>query len=335
MGTTVNDEQAERIDQFLGAGTYDTWHVLDVEADMQLSRKKKADAALWHVDHSFSVLSPYGTDWVEKLQYDCAAAIELIKQNKFPDPAPFYTLLKIFPVALDAADLMLQEAEAIPTLWLVAGAAAVPVVGFTATAGRLHQELMELDELLSEAQAEEVETEIKAFLGVVITTVELFVPGLGLLAKGGLAAAEVYLAGGGNTASRSKVAKFALESIEDVEKASHTVKHIAGRGGKFITLTGYYFDVEEVLHAKHNVKKIKDLIEKTTKEFNEIKDKLSQVVKSYERLQHIVETSSRSAQRAADEKRWERDDLIQQYAYSIVKPIAWKLVDDYSKFTRR
>src|SRR5882672_7935351 len=92
MATSVTDEQAERIDAFLGDGTYDTWHVLDMEADMQLSRKKRADTALRRVDSRLAVLSPYGTDWVQKLQNDCASAIELIKQNKFPDPAQFSPL---------------------------------------------------------------------------------------------------------------------------------------------------------------------------------------------------------------------------------------------------
>ena len=72
------------------------------------------DARLWHIDHALSVLSPYGTSWVEKLQNDCAWAIDLIKQKKFPDPTQFNPLLKIFPAALDAAYSMLTAAEAIP-----------------------------------------------------------------------------------------------------------------------------------------------------------------------------------------------------------------------------
>jgi hypothetical protein len=334
MATSVTDEEAERIDAFLGDGTYDAWHGFDVEADMQLSRKKRADAALWRIDHNLAVLSPYGTDWVEKLQNDCAWAIDLIKQKKFPDPAQFSPLLKIFPVALDAADLMLSDAEAIPTLWLVAGAAAVPAVGFTAAAGQLHQELLELDKLLGEAMAEEVEAEIKSLLGVVITTVELFTPGLGLLAKGGLTVVEAYLAGGTGKAADSKYTKFALESIEEVEKAGHTVRHIAKRGGKVLTITGFYFDVEEVLHAKGNVKKIKALIEKTNKEFKAIQDKITGAVKGFQRLQNILITREAAARREIESKRRERDDLIRQYPYSLIKPVAWKLVDDYSKFGR-
>lgn len=331
MATSVTDEEAERIDAFLGDGTYDTWHQFDVEADMQLSRKKRADTALCRIDQKLTVLSPYGTDWVERLQNDCAWAIDLIKQKKFPDPAQFSPLLKIFPVALDAADLMLSDVEAIPTLWLVAGAAAVPAVGFTAAAGQLHHELLELDELLFEAQAEEVEIEIKSLLGIVITTVELFIPGLSLLAKGGLAVAEAILAGWTGTAAYSKWAKPPLEIIEKVEKAGHTVRHIAKGGGKFLTISGFYFDVEEVLHAKGNVKKIKALIEKANKEFKDIQDKVTAAVKGFQRLQTILVTSEAAAQREIEKKRRERDELIWQYSYSGDKPIAWKLIGDTSR----
>jgi len=332
MATRVTDEEAERIDAFFGDGTYDAWHGFDTEADTQLSRKKRADTTLWRIDHTLSVLSPYGTDLVEKLQQDCAWAIDLIKQKKFPDPAQFNPLLKIFPVALDTADLMLSDAEAIPTLWLLAGAAGTPALAFTAKAGQIHQELLELDELLREAQAEEIEAEIKSLLGVVITTVELFTPGLGLLAKGGLAATEAYLSGGTTPAAGSKYGKITLEAIEEVEKAGHTVRHIAKGGGKFLTIAGFYFDVEEVLEAKGNVKKIKALLEKANKEFKEIQDQITVAVKGFERLQNILVTREAAARREIDEKLHERDVLIQQYAYSVIKPVAWKLVDDYSKF---
>lgn len=334
MATNVTDEEAERIDAFFGEGTYDTWHGFDVEADTQLNRKKRADTALWRVDHKLAVLTPYETQWVEKLQNDCAWAIDLIKQKKFPDPAQFNPLLKIFPAALDTADLMLSDVEAIPTLWLAAGFAAVPAVGFTAAAGQLHRELLELDELLHEAQAEEIEAEIKSFLGVAITTVELFTPGLGLLAKGGLAVAEAYLSGWTGTAAGSKYGKMTLESIEEVEKAGHTVRHVAKGGGKFLTISGFYFDVEEVLHAKDSVKKIKDLIEKANREFKDIQDKITAAWKGYQRLQNILDTTEAAARREIDNKRRERDDLIRQYQYGLGKPIAWKLVDDYSRFGR-
>jgi hypothetical protein len=334
MTTSVTDEEAERIDAFLGEGAYDTWHGFDVEAGMQLSRKKRMEVALSRINQGLSVLSPYGTDWVEKLQYDCANAIELIKQKKFPDPAQFTPLLKIFPVALDAADLMLKEAEAIPTLWLVAGAAAVPAVGFTTAAKQLQRELVELDELLGEVMAEEVETEIKSLLGVVITTVELFTPGLGLLAKGGLTLVEIYLADFTGPSANSKYGKITLETIEEVEKAGHTVRHIAKRGGKALTIAGFYFDVEEVLEAKDKVKKVKELIEKANKDFKAIQGQITNAVRGYQRVQRLFDTSGKAALREIDSKSRERDELIRQYAYSSSKAVAWRLVDDYSRIGR-
>jgi hypothetical protein len=92
--------------------------------------------------------------------------------------------------------------------------------------------------------------------------------------------------------------------------------------------------VDEVLSAKGQVKKIKNLMEDAKKKFDSIQSQLSLAVKGYQRLDHILNTSEADAQKEIDEKRRERDDLIQQYSYSLVQPVAWKLVDDYSRFSR-
>jgi hypothetical protein len=330
----ITDEQAERIDAFLGDGTYDKWSELDWEAQTQLHRAKRIDNALWRLDHNLSVLSPYGTDWVEKLKNDLDWGMDLIKENKFPDPAQFKPLLEIFPVALDTADLKMDDAEAIPTIWLVSGAVGLPVVGFTVAVARLHNDLLELDKALGEALAEQVEAGIKSLLGVAITTVGLMLPGVGLLAKGGMTVAEVLLSGPTTVAGGTKYAKFAAESVEMVEKAGKTVHHVANVGGKTLAVTGFYFDYAEVQHAKGNVKKVKELIEKANKEYNELKGKLAHAATVYQRLQHFLETSAEPMRKAIDDKQRERDDLIQRHAYSLVKPISWRIVDDYSRFTR-
>jgi hypothetical protein len=330
----ITDAEAERIDAFLGQGTYDTWHEFDWEAQTQLHRAKRIDAALWRLDHHLAVLSPYGTDWVEKLKNDLAWGMDLIRKQKFPDPAQFQPLLKIFPVALDTADLKMDDAEAIPAVWLVSGTAGLPVVGFTAAVARLHKDLLELDELLSEALAEQVEAGIKSLLGIAITSVELMLPGLGLLAKGGLTAAEVMLSGPKTTAAGTKYSKYVLESVEKVESVGHRVQHVAERGGKILTITGFYFDVQEVRHALGNVERVKTLIERAKKEYKELQAKLEHAVKAYEILQHYLTTKAEPIRRTIEGKERERDDLIRQYAYDPVKPIAWRIVDDYSKFTR-
>ena len=47
---SVTDDEAERIDNYLGQGTYDDWHNFDVEAATQLRRKKHLDDTLWRCD---------------------------------------------------------------------------------------------------------------------------------------------------------------------------------------------------------------------------------------------------------------------------------------------
>jgi hypothetical protein len=358
MATNVTDAEADRIDEYLGDGAYDTWNELDMEADSLVARRRKADELLRSVDIRLLQLSPYGTDWVEKLQKDCASAINLIKQKKYVDQAQFNSLLEMFPAVLDAADLMLKNAEAIPTVWLVAGAAATPAIGFTAAVGRLHSDLMELDELLNEAMDEEIETEIKSALGIVITSVELIVPGLGLVARGGLTAVEVYLADDptspaaihkygkfGVEALEKKMShrvevlermmgqkngKYELEALEKMLKKSQTVEHVLGRGGKVLTIAGFYFDIADVLEVKGKVKEIKAAMEKANREFKELQRKLIEVVAGFQRFHHTLLTSEAAARRAIREKSDERDELIERHAYSLVNPVAWK-VYDYSK----
>jgi hypothetical protein len=358
MATNVTDAEAVRIDEFFGDGTYDTWHELDVEADGLVTRRRKADELLRSVDIRLLQLSPYGTDWVEKLQKDCASAINLIKQKKYVDQTQFNSLLEIFPAALDTADLMLKDAEAIPTVWLVAGAAATPTVGFTAAVGQLHNELIELEELLNEAMDEEVETEIKSMLGIVITSVELFVPPLGLVARGGLTAVEVYLTDDRTSPAAvhkygkfgveviekrmshkvetlekmmsQKNGKYELELLEQMMKKSQAVEHIFAHGGKVLTIAGFYFDVAEVLEVKGKVKEIKARMEKANREFKELQHNLIEVVAGFQRFHHVLLTSEAAARRAIREKSDERDELIERHAYSLINPVAWKIYD-YSK----
>jgi hypothetical protein len=330
----TTDEEAERIDAYLGDGSYDKWQIFDSEAERYLNRAKKVDAALWRLDHRFSVLSPYGTDWVEKLRNDLERGMDLIKEQKFPDPDQFQPLFKIFPVALDTADLKLNDAEALPTVWLLSGAVCLPVVGFTAAAARLHNELLELDKLLGEALAEQVEGSIRAMLGIAINTVGLMVPGLGLLAKGGMAAAEALLSGPTTFAGGTKYVKFAAESVAAVEKAGETVRHVAEGTGKTIAITGFYFDIQEVRHVRGNVEKVQRALEKARKDYNEIKRQLREAVKVYQNFANFIETKAEPIRREIADKQSERDELIRQHGYSLVTPVAWRIVADHSRFAR-
>jgi len=322
---SVTDDEAERIDNYLGQGTYDDWHNFDVEAATQLRRKKHLDDTLWRCDARLKRLSPYGTEWVEKLQADCARAIDLIKQKKKPDPEQFSELLQIFPVALDAADLLLSFAEALPVMWTVLGAAITPVIGLTLAAERLHDELSELEELLREAEKEEKVAWIKGAIGVAITCIELVQPELVVVAKAAFAATEFVLAES-KTAKATKVGKVAAERLEEVEKLSHVRRIYVKGAGKSLTVVGFYFDAAEVWEAHGKVKEIKELMEKATETLKEIKERTPEALHAFQKLDNIFAAGAGKVRQESDVKSRERDLAIREYDYSLIKPVVWKLV---------
>ena len=90
----VNDEDANKLDAYLGDGTYEKFDELDGDARQQLARAKAVEKMLWHYDTGFSVLAPYGTDWVGKVKNDFEVGFDLIKNSRFPDPAQFQQLFR-------------------------------------------------------------------------------------------------------------------------------------------------------------------------------------------------------------------------------------------------
>jgi len=255
----------------------------------------------------------------------------LILASKFPDPAQFQQLYDIYPVAMDAADLQMDEAEAIPIAGLLTGVASLRSAGFAIAAKQLHDELLELDDLLREAQAEEIEAEIKGALGFVITSVELLVPGLGLVAGGGLTLGEIIMDYDNPYKAIQQGTKIGLESVEEIENVSHRVEHFAKRGGKFVTVSGFYFDAAEILSARKNVSKIKALLEKSQKEYKELMERYRGAIRSLVTFQNHIEDVLRPIRAQIWAKWGERDDVIKKYSYSLTKPIQWTIVQDLSR----
>jgi hypothetical protein len=328
----IKNEDADKIDAFLGEGTYEKLSELDTAGRDQLVRASKLSKQLWHYDPSLAVLAPYGTDWVEKAHNDLAWGLDLIIAGKFPDPAQFRQLYDIYPLAMDAADLQMDEAEAIPYAGLIKGVASLRSVGLTIAVRQLHDELLELDEMLREAQDEEVEGEIKAALGLSITSVELMLPGLSVLAQAGLTAGEIIMDRDNPGKVVQKGANFGLESVERIEKVSHSVKRYAKRGGKLVTVIGFYFDADEVLGAKKNTKRIKALLEKTKKEYEELLDKWGGAIRSLVAFQDHIDSFLKPVRVQMWNKWRERNAMIQKYNYSLTQPIKWTIVDDYARF---
>jgi hypothetical protein len=238
----LTDEDADRMDEYFGLGTYEKWGSINADATHQLARAKQADKALWSYDHTFAVLSPYGTDYVEKAQLDFFEAIRMMREGKYPDPKQFAQLYEILDASLEAAYVMLDEAEAIPTVALLNGAVQAKVLLIAASAGKLHKKLMDLDELLHEAEAEAIGVEIKAAFAFAAGTVELLVPGVGLLAKGSAALTEIILAESRGEEAVVKGTKMSLETVEEIEKIGHRTRNIAKYGARGITVVGLWVE---------------------------------------------------------------------------------------------
>ena len=50
MNGNFTDAEADKVNAYLGQGTYERWDPLDAEAKMLLNKRKKADEVLWKFD---------------------------------------------------------------------------------------------------------------------------------------------------------------------------------------------------------------------------------------------------------------------------------------------
>jgi hypothetical protein len=57
----ITNADADKIDAFLGDGTYEKVSELDTAGRDQLMRAEKLEKRLWNFDHSLAVLAPFGT----------------------------------------------------------------------------------------------------------------------------------------------------------------------------------------------------------------------------------------------------------------------------------
>ena len=330
----MTDEDADKLDAYLGDGTYEKFDELDGDARRQLARTKAIATMLWRYDTGFSVLAPYGTDWVEKVKSDFEVGFNLIKNSRFPDPAQFQQLFDVYPLAIDTASLQLDEAEGLGGAWLLSAFAGMKPFLLSAAVGKLRNELLELENLLREAEAKEVETQIKAGLGFAITTISLIVPGLGLISKLGLTTAEYFLADT-SAAKTTKVTKGGLEVLEHSEKAGERVGHFAGKSAKVLTVTGYYFDAMELKHAGHKVEKIKKLLKETKEKYSQIVPKLRSARMAFSTFQNVLNQKMRSLRDDIYAMQRKRDEIASRHAYSKFTPVNWRIVTDWSKVKLR
>jgi hypothetical protein len=336
----LTEEDADRMDEYFGPRTYEKWSPINAVATSELARAKRADKALWSYDHAFAVLSPYGTDYVEKAQLDFFEAILMMREGKYPDPKQFAQLYEILDASLEAADVMLEEAEAIPTVALLNGAMQAKVLLIGASAGKLRKKLMDLDELLHEAEAEAIGVEIKAAFAFVAGTVELLIPGVGILAKGSAALMEIILAESRGKEAMVKGTKMSLETVEwgiekirhrslgtveEIEKIGHRTQTFAKYGARGITVVGLWLEWSEVKEARHKVSEIQQLMKEAKTEYDHLVELLRNALPALVAAQQHLSTLMKPYVREAEQRRSTRDQLISKYSYPIIRPWQWRV----------
>jgi hypothetical protein len=324
----LTDEDADRMDEYFGPRTYEKWSPINADATSELARAKRADKALWSYDHTFAVLSPYGSDYVEKAQLDFFEAIRMMREGKYPDPKQFAQLYEILDASLEAADVMLEEAEAIPIVALLNGAMQAKVLLIGASAGKLRKKLVDLDELLHEAEAEAIGVEIKAAFAFVAGTVELLIPGLGLLTKGSAALMEIILAESRGKEAVVKGTKMSLETLEEIEKIAHRTRTFAKYGARGITVVGLWVEWSEVKEARHKVSEIQQLMKEAKTEYDHLVELLSKALPALVAAQEHLSALMKPNVREAEQRRSTRDQLISKYSYPIIGPWQWRVVAD-------
>jgi hypothetical protein len=193
--------------------------------------------------------------------------------------------------------------------------------------GAYEEQLMKLDQFLQEAEFEEIGTQIKLAFAWVAGTVELLVPGLSLLTKGGTALMEVMLAEsmGKEEEVAMKGVKLGLESIKDIKRAGERTKVFAEHGARGMMVVGLYMDFSELKEVSRKVNEIKDALAEAKARYDELKEKLAKALPVLEATQQHLESLLKPLRKQADDQRWERDDLIQKYGYPIVGPFTWRI----------
>lgn len=275
------EQQVTRLNEYLDSEFYDDWDSLDYFGREQINtRLPQAKNILWRIDTRYGALFPLGVDRVERIRDNLLTAFDLLLRDKrSPDPDQFYYLMELYELAIDSADVKLREAEAIPIVTLMMGAASVRTLGLAVQFARLQKLKIILDDLEREAFALKIEAQIQQALSFVVNTVTLITPGLSIVTKTALGLGDFLLDGqlgpnktgiAGQVDDPIKVFNFVVDTLESIKHTSDMTKTFARKGGKLLTVTGFYIDKLEVDQADDFLKKV----QKAMKEAKELSTSL-------------------------------------------------------------
>ena len=304
------------IDGLLGEGWYDEWQQLEKDTALE---KRRAETN----QKRFSGVKAPGTSdqlwWdlhlLEGVASDYRAAMNLIAAGQTVDAARVGQIHDVLTLALGTVKHDNDALDAAFAAGLVAAFVAIPFAVFQKRAERLSKLLSALKRALEQAKYERNTAWVQGGLNAVVTVVGLFIPPVGLLARLGIAAGfsgvqwfyDDFFGPSTPTAATvgSKtsitVSQFG-DAVADMERLGSTTRSVAKGAGEAMTITGFAFDVNEIMIGHRNADRVQQALSQAEKAYADLLSELrrhraplARFVRDYQRWQVSIKSIRENA----------------------------------------
>lgn len=271
---------------------YDMWLLLKWNSGSQLGRAQE------HYDRFSWVMDIYGylpIEALEQLREDMRLTDTIITDvdddihraieagNVLSDEEITWIIDRV-EVAEQAHSLLLQTNDAIDILVRLRVLRRIRLytsLRIGRLADRLQERLAQLQVLLAAALKDYTKAWVKGVLNASIAVTTWAMPQLGLLARGGLYLSQIVMnAVLGNrtdvTLAGAGAATDLQSKIEEFEDAHSRRRGFLKSANRVVTVTGFAFDVQEVLAGYHNVNDIENLMNQAVKASDQLVVKLEE-----------------------------------------------------------
>jgi hypothetical protein len=319
----------EIIDGVLGKGWYDEWQKMEKGAAVQ---KKRATVN----DKRFSALkSPGATDrlffdmrLLEAIITDYRKAMNRIARRQTVSTTRVGHIHDVLTFALDVVRYDNDALDAAFLVGIVKAFVAIPFAVFQQNSAQVIRLLGVLKQRLQQAKRERTEAWVQTAINAAVTAITLLAPPIGLIGRAGLLVGQWVLddALGPQTSkaatagSKSSMSASQLgDAASEIERLGSKTRRIGKAAGRVATVTGFAFDVNEVLVGYRNV--------------NQVRTAMSQAKKAYARLiGDIKKHKPTIAKFQQDCKRWQvsikstrkQASLIRSAMYAEMKRTGYK-----------
>jgi hypothetical protein len=269
----------QTIDGVLGQGWYDEWQQMELATAREKKRTEVNAARLGF--KASGTAGGLGRDLrlLERVASDYRDAMNRIARGQRVDANKVGQIHDVLTLALGTVQEVNNALDAAAAVGVIAAIVAIPVAIFEQRASRLTELLEELKPLLEQAKHERNEAWVQLTINAALTGITCLMPPLGLLAKLGIAAyqslLDVAIGPSKSTAASvgGKASHFGAavgEAVSEADKVGRTTKRIAKGAGRFAVVTGFVFDGHEVLVGYRNVDRIKQVMARAKKAYDDL-----------------------------------------------------------------